>query len=60
MIGKVVRSTVEEFKLDGDKVDLDKIEAIAFDPYSHGYNMISGRVGYAFKDGLKLKYFFYY
>ena len=37
------------------KVDIDSIEAIAFDPYTHGYYKVGGRVGEAFKDGLKLK-----
>lgn len=37
------------------KVDIDSIEAIAFDPYTHGYYKVNGRVGEAFKDGLRLK-----
>ena len=28
---------------------------IAFDPYTHGYYKVGGRVGEAFKDGAKLK-----
>lgn len=27
----------------------------AFDPYTHGYYKVGGRVGEAFKDGLNLK-----
>ena len=34
---------------------IDSLEAIAFDPYTHGYYKVSGRVGEAFKDGMKLK-----
>jgi flavin reductase (DIM6/NTAB) family NADH-FMN oxidoreductase RutF len=30
-------------------------ENIAFDPYTHGYHKVNGRVGEAFKDGLRLK-----
>ena len=30
-------------------------EAIAFDPYTHGYYRVTERVGEAFRDGLKLK-----
>ena len=30
-------------------------EYIAFDPYTHGYYKVSGRVGDAFKGGMKLK-----
>ena len=55
VIGKVLRTSIEEDKLDGDKVNIDSLEAIAFDPYTHGYYLVSGRVGNAFKDGLKLK-----
>lgn len=55
VIGKVVNVTADERVMDGDKVDMDKVDAIAFDPYTHGYYRVSGRVGEAFKDGLKLK-----
>ena len=55
VIGKVVRTSVEEDVMKDGKVDIDKVEAIAFDPYTHGYYRVSGRVGEAFKDGLKLK-----
>ena len=55
VIGKVRRTSVEEANLKDDKVDIDSIEAIAFDPYTHGYYKVSGRVGEAFKDGLKIK-----
>ncbi len=37
------------------KVDIDSIEAISFDHYTHGYYKVSGMVGEAFKDDLKLK-----
>ncbi len=37
------------------KVDIDALKAITFDPYTHGYYLVAGRVGNAFKDGLKLK-----
>ena len=55
VIGKVLRTSVEEKLLNDGKVDIDALEAIAFDPYTHGYYKVSGRVGEAFKDGLKLK-----
>ena len=55
VIGKVLRTTVEESKMKDGKVDVDALEAIAFDPYTHGYYKVGGRVGEAFKDGLKLK-----
>ena len=55
VIGKVLRSSVEEAYLRDGKVDVDALEAIAFDPYTHGYYKVGGRVGDAFRDGLALK-----
>ena len=55
VIGKVLRTSVEEACLRDGKVDIDAVEAIAFDPYTHGYYKVGGRVGDAFADGLKLK-----
>jgi len=55
VIGKVLRTSVEEANINDGKVDVDSLEAIAFDPYTHGYYKVGGRVGDAFKDGLKLK-----
>ena len=55
VIGKVLRTSVEESVLKDDKVDIDALEAIAFDPYTHGYYKVGTRVGDAFKEGLKLK-----
>ncbi|MCD7801546.1 MAG: flavin reductase family protein [Clostridiales bacterium] len=55
VIGKVVNTTADESVLDGDKVDISKVSAIAFDPYTHGYYRVTERVGNAFQDGLRLK-----
>ena len=55
VIGRVLRTSVEEAHLKDGKVDIDSLEAIAFDPYTHGYYKVAGRVGEAFSDGLKLK-----
>lgn len=55
VIGKVLRTSVEEAHLKDGKVDIDSLEAITFDPYTLGYYKVSGRVGDAFKDGLKLR-----
>jgi len=53
--GKVVNVTALEDVMNGDNVDINLLEAIAFDPYTHGYYKVNGRVGNAFKDGLNLK-----
>lgn len=55
VIGKVVRVTADERVLRSGKPDMDLVDAIAFDPYTHGYYRVGGRVGEAFHDGLPLK-----
>lgn len=55
VIGKVVNVTADESVMAGEKVDMSLVNAIAFDPYTHGYYKVTERVGEAFKDGLKLK-----
>lgn len=55
VIGKVINVTADESVLDGDKLDMSLVNAIAFDPYTHGYYKVTERVGDAFRDGLKLK-----
>ncbi len=55
VVGKVVNVTADESVMNGDNVDIEKVSAIAFDPYTHGYYKVTERVGNAFSDGLKLK-----
>lgn len=55
VIGKVVNTTADESVMNGDTVNITKVAAIAFDPYTHGYYKVTERVGNAFKDGLQLK-----
>lgn len=55
VIGKVINVTADESVLDGDRLDMSLVNAIAFDPYTHGYYKVTERVGDAFRDGLKLK-----
>lgn len=55
VIGKVVRITADEKVMNGDTIDMSLVNAIAFDPYTHGYYKVTERVGEAFKDGLQLK-----
>lgn len=45
----------DESVMNGDSVDITKVSAISFDPYTHGYYKVEERVGIAFKDGLELK-----
>ena len=55
IVGKVVNILVDEEVMTNDNVDVKLLEAIAFDPYTHGYYKVTERVGNAFEDGLKLK-----
>lgn len=55
VIGKVVNVTADESVMADDKIDMSLVNAIAFDPYTHGYYKVTERVGEAFKDGLQLK-----
>lgn len=55
IVGKVINVSADEEVINGDNVDINLVQAIAFDPYTHGYYQVSTRVGDAFKDGLKLK-----
>ena len=55
VIGRVVNVTADENVMIDDKVDISLVNAIAFDPYTHGYYKVGERVGEAFQDGLKRK-----
>ena len=55
VIGKVLNVTADERVMVNGKPDMSLVNAIAFDPYTHGYYRVSERVGDAFKDGLKLR-----
>ncbi|MCM1513601.1 MAG: flavin reductase family protein [Anaeroplasma bactoclasticum] len=55
VIGKIINVSADEAVLINNQVDITKLEAIAFDPYTHGYYKVTERVGNAFKDGAKLK-----
>lgn len=55
VVGKIVNVSADEEILQDGNIDITKLEAIAFDPYTHGYYKVTERVGNAFKDGLQLK-----
>ena len=54
-IGRVVNITADERVMTDGKIDMQKVDAIAFDQYTNGYYRIGERVGEAFRCGLKLK-----
>lgn len=55
VIGRVVNVTADDSVMVNGRLDMSRVNAIAFDPYTHGYYKVTERVGEAFKDGLKLK-----
>ena len=55
VIGRVVAATADESVMPDGALDMSLVNAIAFDPYTHGYYKVTERVGEAFKDGLRLK-----
>ena len=55
VIGKVVNVTADERVMENGKINMSLVNAIAFDPYTHGCYKVTERMGEAFKNGLKLK-----
>ena len=51
----MINVTADESVMGDGKIDMSNVNAIAFDPYTHGYYKVTERVGEAFRDGLKLK-----
>lgn len=50
-----IEVTAAENVMPNGMLDMSLVNAIAFDPYTHGYYKVTERVGEAFKDGLNLK-----
>lgn len=55
VIAKVVNVSANEDVFTDGKLDINKLDAISYDPYTHGYYRVNGRVADAFKVGNKLK-----
>ena len=54
-ITHTVNITADENVMIDEKIDMSLVNAIAFDPYTHGYYKVAERVGDAFQDGLQIK-----
>lgn len=55
-LGKIINVNADDAILDENgKVSLEKFIPISYDPSTHGYYKVQGRVGNAFSDGNKLK-----
>lgn len=55
VIGKIINTTADEKIIKNGVVDMSLAEAIAFDPYTHGYYKVTTRIGNAFSEGKKIK-----
>ncbi len=56
VIGEIINTSIDEKYLNNEeKVDIEKLHAICYDPFNHGYYEIGKKVGQAFSDGKKLK-----
>ncbi len=56
LLGKVVNVVAEESALDENgRADLDRLNLISYDSVAHGYRLLGGLVGRAFRDGLIIK-----
>ena len=55
VIGEIINVTADENVLDNNgQIDPSKINAILYDPFTHGYYKVGEKVGQAFSDGKKL------
>ena len=55
LVGEIVNVSIDESVLTDGKVDLDKLEPIAFDPVNNKYVLLKENVADAFRVGAKLK-----
>lgn len=55
VVGKVVNTTADEKVINAEgKVEVEKMDAILFDIFRHGYYEVGAKVGQAWSDGKKL------
>jgi len=56
LVGRIVNASADESVLgDNGKVDVTKLQPIAYDPMNHDYLVLGEKVGNAFQDGVALK-----
>ena len=56
LVGEIVNVSCDERVLDKKgNPDPALLRPLTYDPFNHTYNVIGAKVGFAFKDGLKLK-----
>ena len=55
LIGEIVNVVVDDSVLTNDKIDVEKLEPLAFDGANGVYHVLGEEVAPAFRTGLKLK-----
>ena len=55
LVGEIVNISIDESVLTDGKVDIKKLEPLAFDPINLKYLLLNEEAGNAFKEGLKIK-----
>lgn len=55
LVGEIVNVSVDESVLTDGKIDMAKLNPIAYNPITHAYVTFGETVGTAFSDGMKLK-----
>lgn len=55
LVGQIVNVTADEKVLTDGKIDVTKLNAISYDPFTHKYLVVNQIVGSAFKDGLNIQ-----
>ena len=55
LVANIVNVCADEKILKDGKIDVTLLKPITYDPVSHSYFQLGGKVGNAFKDGLELK-----
>lgn len=55
LVGRIINISADESILTDERIDIDKLQPISYDPVSHSYRTIGEKVGNAFSDGKQLK-----
>ena len=55
LVGRIINISAEESILTDERIDIDKLQPISYDPVSNSYRAIGEKAGNAFSDGKQLK-----
>jgi flavin reductase (DIM6/NTAB) family NADH-FMN oxidoreductase RutF len=55
LVGRIINISADESILTDERIDIDKLQPISYDPVSNSYRAIGEKAGNAFSDGKQLK-----